>query len=340
MAVRIKDIAEYLELSPATVSMVLNGKPGFSEATRAKVFEAAKKLGYTLPTVRRDFPAPGESLPFVIYKHHGRVVAETPFFSSITEAIQREAKKSGYNLSVHYINGPENLTSQELTAITGRSRVGLIVLATEMERAQAEIFNTLQVPVVFLDNAMMGVKANKVLMGNSQGVYDAVAALHAAGHRTVGHLKSSVYISNFKERKTGFSIAVKDFGMEHRREWTARLAPNIEDAYQEMLEFCDKTAEMPTAFFADNDIIAAGAMKALEEKGYRLPQDISVIGFDDIPYCSIVEPNISTMQVDTKNIGRVAVQLLLANHDFHQKIEIETKLILRDSIETLEQSVE
>ena len=373
MPPRIKDIAELVGLSPSTVSMVLNNRPGFSDETRSKVSEAAKLLRYHTVSAKRANPHTKANIPFVIYKKHGKVVAETPFFASLIEAIEREAKNNGFNLSIHYLNENEGFSQENLNNITALSERGILVLATEMDRADCAVIENFGVSYVLIDNTMLGVSADKVLISNCQGAYAAVEKLAACGHKRIGYIHSSVWISNFDEREMGYRLALREHGLEFRGEWVARVGSTHDTAYKDMLEYCDNamgrmpggtsggmpgsmsggtsggmpggmsgsmpggvSGGMPTAFFADNDIIAMGAVKALTERNYRIPDDVSIIGFDDMPYCTMMSPNLSTMRVDTNSIGALAVRLLLEGNAFRQKIEVETKYIDRQSVKHMD----
>ncbi len=333
MSSRIRDIAEYVGLSPATVSMVLNNRPGFSDETRERVMEAARQLNYQPTSTKRSVDQ-SESLPFVIFKRHGEVVAETPFFASLIEAIEGEAKNNGYNLSIHYLNAGL-VQAEGLKSVAGRTDNGILVLATELKRPDWSALGELSVPYVLIDNAMLGVSADKVVIGNRQGAYHAVEELYNCGHRRIGYLHSAVWISNFEDREIGYRLAMSDLGLTVREDWVARVGSTHDTAYEAMLAYCAKQPEMPTAFFADNDIIAMGAMKALRERSYAIPEDISIIGFDDMPYCTMVTPNLTTMRVDTHSMGAVAVKLLLDKNDYRQKVEVETELIRRQSVRRL-----
>lgn len=332
---RIKDIAHHVGLSPATVSMVLNNRPGFSEETRIRIMEAAKELNYQVASTKRLRGELNENLPFVIYKRHGEVVAETPFFASLIEAIESEAKENGYNLSVHYLRARDGAHVESLRNIAMRSESGILLLATELEREDCSALDSLNVPFVLIDNAMMGVNADKVLINNRQGAYDAVEELYRCGHRKIGYIHSAVSISNFEERDIGYRVAMRECGIEVQESWIAHVGSTHETAYNGMLSYCKANTDMPTAFFADNDIIAMGAMKALREMNYSIPDQVSLIGFDDMPYCTMVTPNLSTMRVDTRSIGYVAVRLLLENNSFRQKVEVETELVRRQSVRVL-----
>lgn len=333
MPPKIKDIAKLVSLSPATVSMVLNNRPGFSEETRNRVLEAARELNYQPSSTKRIATELSETLPFVICKRHGRVVTETP--SALIEGIESQAKSDGFKLSVHYLYMDHGTAINELHAIVAQSKMGFLMLATELERTDCEALDMFAVPYVLIDNSMLGFSADKVLIGNRQGAYAAVNELYRCGHRKIGYLHSSVWISNFAEREVGYRMALREKGIEAPKEWVAHVGSTHEEAYSDMLNYCDQCTDMPTAFFADNDFIALGAMKALRERGYNIPGDVSLIGFDDTPYSTIVTPNLTTMRVDMHSIGKEAVRLLLKKNSYRSLVEVEVTLVRRQSVRTI-----
>lgn len=328
---RIKDIARLVGLSPATVSMVLNGRPGFSEETRSRVVDAAKELNYQPSGTRKPRLELGESLPFVVCKRQGEIGAETSFFASLIESVECEAKENGFNLSVHYLRSCDS----DLRDLAARSERGFLLLATDLEKSDVAALDGINRPFVLIDNAMIGVRANKVLINNRQGAYDAVAELYACGHRRIGYIHGEVNIPNFEERELGYKMAMRDLGLEVSPQWIATVNGSHEEVCQGMIDYCHATDDMPTAFFADNDIIAMGAMRGLRESGYSVPEQVSIIGFDDMPYCTMVTPNLSTMRVDMRSIGCIAVRLLLSNNSFCQTIEVETELVRRESVKDI-----
>lgn len=273
--------------------------------------------------------------PFVIYRKHGQVLTETPFFSSIIEGIENEARAGGCQISLHYLSSQSEDANQELANICRVAERGVLILATEMTAEDCMIVDNLGIPYVLIDNAAEGVIADKVLINNYEGAGLAVKQLFLHGHQTIGYLHSAVWINNFSEREAGYRSAMDRLGLPVRNEWIARLGSIHEHAYTDMLAWLDYTKNLPTAFFADNDIIAMGAMKALRERGFDIPQDISILGFDDMPFCTIVEPNLSTMRVDTHAIASLAVRLLLQRNPFKQKIELSTVFVARDSVRML-----
>lgn len=175
-----------------------------------------------------------------------------------------------------------------------------------------------------------------VVINNSQGAYCAADYLVRMGHRRIGYLHSSVSISNFAERAAGYQKALEAYGISVEERYVLRLSPMSAQGYQDMVRILEQKPELADAYFADNDIIAAAAMKAFREYGYRVPEDISIVGFDDMPLCDIMNPPLSTMRVDKRQLGRTAVKCLLTrmNGEKHgkMKIALQTALVCRESV--------
>lgn len=336
MALKIKDIADMLNISPATVSLVLNNRPGISEETRQKVLKLVEQMGYNTNLLSKPALKHNKNIRFIVYKKHGLVVSDTPFFSELMEGIDQEARNDGYNLIISYVNEAENNKMEVLRIIEENPMDGILLLATEMQREDLQPFIRLNQPMVLLDSYFPSEKLDTVVIGNSQGAYDAVKHLVLKGHREIGYLHSANRINNFDERESGFLKAVEEHGLKLNKRNILMLDSTLDGAYRDMSKLLRADIKLPTAFFADNDIIAFGAVKALKEKGVKLPDDISVIGFDDMPFCQIAEPPLTTMKVFKNRMGRLAVKRLIdrieENFEETVKIEVMTDLVERRSV--------
>ena len=342
MALRVKDIANMLNISPSTVSLVLNNKPGASEETRQKVLRIVKDMGYDTNMLSKPALRNNKGIRFIVYKKHGNVVADTPFFSSLMEGIDLEARKNGYNLLVSYINEKEN-KAEVLRIIEENPLDGLLVLATEMNSEDIKPFILFGIPVVVIDSYFETEKLDTIVINNEQGAYEATKYLIDFGHRDIGYLKSSTWIKNFEERQDGFSKALLENGIKIREDNVLKIESTMDGAYRNMVDILKKDIVLPTAFFADNDIIAFGAMKALKEYGVKIPQDISIIGFDDMPFCNMVDPALTTIKVFKERIGMLAVERLISKieKDIYEsiKLEVATVLVERKSVININETI-
>ena len=159
-----------------------------------------------------------------------------------------------------------------------------------------------------------------------QGAYLATNYLIDKGLGEIGYLRSSYPIGNFEERADGYYKALRHHDLPTSHPYVHRLTPSMEGAYTDMSEILREKPPVAPAYFADNDLIAAGAMRAFKEFGYKIPEDISIVGFDDTPICDFLEPPLTTMEVPKKRLGELAVLRLL------QKIAGETKVMIKTEV--------
>jgi LacI family transcriptional regulator len=330
MPVTAKEIALRLGVSAATVSMVLNNRPGIGEVTKQKILDMVRELGYEKKQVRIVQAQP-QSLNLVIYKKHGDVVSDTPFFAELIQGIELRTRKSGFNLLVSYFYESQN-HAEQFNAILASSCRGIILLATEMVSQDMETFASLEIPLVILDNSFSDIDRDSISINNIRGSTQAVKYLKQLGHTRIGHLRSSVNINNFYERREGYLRALTN-GVNPV--YTIAISSTSDGAYRDMKKHLASGPEIPSAFFADNDIIAISCIRALREEGCRIPGDVSIIGFDDIPAAAAIDPPLSTMGVPKKSLGILAVERLIKRIGKETsetvQISVNTTLVVRSS---------
>lgn len=338
---RVADIAKIVGVSSSTVSNALNNRKGVSGEKKQEILKIAKEMGYER-NVRKRADA---TLRFVIFKRHGAVVDDTPFFSQLIKGIETESKKFGYNLIVTHMNVREFEDDDSLEKFKSDSSEGIIVLATELIAADLQYFKSVEVPIVMLDSCFRGESLDCVTINNEDGIYQATKYLIDNGHRKIGLLHSANYISNFYYRRKSFYTTMSDSGLSVDPSHEVHLTSTMEGAYKDMKAYLSGAkGELPEAYVAENDIIAIGAMRALNEAGVRIPKDISIIGFDDMPFCDVCTPRLSTIQVEKEAMGKLAVQTLVGKikgtHTLPIKIQACTKLIERESVRRIENAPE
>ena len=329
----IREIAKLAGVSPSTVSMVLNKKHGISEETREKVMDVIEKNGYSPKSQNGQTKIKG-NIRFIKYKRKGLIVERNgDFISRVIDGVEDEARNNGFNLSI--TNVSSNSFEDMIDSINDEEVDGIIFLGTEFDSADAQLLQRLKAPVVVLDNQFKYQDFDAVVMDNEAGVYIAVEHFRSLGHTQIGHLSSALRTDNFTAREAGFKAAVEQLGMVYNPDHTFKLMPNADESFTMMSE-CIKTAKsLPTAFFADNDIVAIGAIRALKQAEIMVPDDISVIGFDDLPICQMIEPALTTVKILKKKMGQLAVSRLIdkltSGSDEKIKILVGAKLVVRQS---------
>lgn len=329
MKVNIKKISEITGFSQATVSNALNNKKGVNKETAEKIIQAAKDIGYL--TEQKI-----NGIKLVIYKTNGSIVNDSPFFSSLISGIEAESRSFGLNTIFYNLDRSDPEYDIRMNELLNDPSSAMLVLATELEESEAEKLQSAMVPVLILDSWYEYLDFNAVLIDNTDAACKAVNYLIKMGHQKIGHLRGNYEIKNFYYRRQGFRRALKENGLAYNPAYTFALTPSMEGAQTEMEAFLDQKPQLPTAFFADNDMIALGAMRALQIKGYRIPEDISMIGFDDLPFCTISDPPLTTIHVYNYQMGCASVRRLMEmaqnEEDYKAKIQICSAFVERSSV--------
>lgn len=342
MKIRLEEIAKKAEVSVAAVSMALNDKKGVGEETKQRILAVAEEMGYM---DQRSEAASNDKidhkyLKFVALKKHGFVLSDTAFFAQLMEGIEKESKKKGYELLVSNINYKNENRNSIIDSIKADNVEGILVLGTELDNDDISILKELDKPFVIIDSYFEHEEVDCILMDNIKATHQAVQYLVESGHKVIGYLHSSVWIHNFAEREQGLKQVMEKINIPMEKTNTILLRPTLDGAYQDMREYLKqvKMEQLPTSFFADNDIIAFGAVRALQEKGVRIPEDISIVGMDDMPFCEFGNPRLTTVRVFKQAIGRASVRRIVEkieqidSEDCSQKIALGTELIVRESV--------
>ena len=334
--VTIANIAEACGVSPATVSLVLRDKPGVGEKTRRRVLETARSLGYIPPAT-----SPRQSSATIL-KHIGLVMKVdqksspevnhfyTPVITGI-EAVcrQRQSHLLYANLLVDEHNQPLELPR----LLTDEQVDGLLMVGMELTEGLLAHLQQRALPIVLVDGYAANDRFDAVVTDNIKGGREATTYLIERGHRRIAIVGSSIdAYPSIRERREGYIQAMTAYGLEPlfgdsvlRQEEAAEVATRI------LVQHPDTTA-----FFACNDEVAIAIMKMMQKLGKRVPEDISVIGFDNIMLAQHVTPALTTMRVDKMSMGRLAAQLMFNRLEYPKSTYactiIQPQLIERESV--------
>lgn len=325
----LKHISEITGFSVATVSNALSGKRGVNPETAAAVLKVARETGYlTTQNIKR--------LKLVTVRSGGKILDDTPFFSSILEGVSEECTADGFELSFFTLDLESPLFQDQLKQLSADMNSAIILMGTEMTGTEYRYFEALSNPIVTLDYWCPNRRYNGVEFNNFDSARAATEHLIAMGHQKIGYLRGEYRIRAFRERERGYKAVLEVQGLEYNPCFSVTLSTNMDGAFRDMAAHLAASPDLPTAFFADNDIIALGAMKALQDAGLRVPQDVSVIGFDNLPYCRISVPSLTTMDAPARQMGRMAVRRMkdvLSQRDVTiTRTQICATVVERDSV--------
>lgn len=351
----IEQIAKIAKVSKSAVSLALNNKPGVSESTRNTILEIAKSYGY-IPRVmiKADQVYDPVKVIRVVAFIKQEIVNEgyhhEPFFSELISGLEEENRKQGYTLFFSSIDGEHFLSELQRLELEFHSS-GILVIGTNLSEEESLMIHEAYPVSVILDTCYPHVPGNFVVMNNLLGGTQAANYLISQGHRILGYVESKVRISNFDERKKAFVRELENHGLILSKSNVFQVSPIMENAQLDFTSILERRKELPTALFCESDNIAIGVLKALQKFGLSVPDDISIIGFDDIPHCTIVSPPLTSIRVQKDVMGAEAIKKLIqlitlfneqkeskkipnyASHDF--KIIIDTSVSVRESVKSL-----
>jgi len=318
--------------------LALNNKPGVSKETRDKIL--ALKYGDDYNPIEHQEK---KNILLVVHKKHGIVISDTPFFMSLTETIQHVVADYGYSLKILHVNDSVS-TKTKKENIIQQDALGFLLLGTELQDSDIEYYKGLKKPLVIIDSWFPNFDCDSVLMNNCNGIYQALNYAKSKGHKKIGFLKSSVCCNNFIERLEAFQFYSKKLGLKVKDQYIFEMPCTSEGVFNGMVEKLKELSEekdFPTLFICSNDIMAIGLINAANSCNVRIPEDISVIGFDDMPIANYLQPPLTSIQIDQKEIGVQSISLLLnkINNSISQGkgmlIQVGVKLIERDSVKEL-----
>jgi LacI family transcriptional regulator len=299
----IKDVAARAGISYTTVSHVVNGTRPVSDQVRRKVEAAIAELGYVPSGVARSLRARATGTLGLLVPN-----ASNPYFAELARGIEDHAERNGY--SVILCNSDDDIDKQlrYLRVLLERRIDGLIVATVASDAAFAQALANLQVPLVLVDRSLEGVNADQLRVDHEQGAYLATRHLLELGHRRIVCIGGPASTQVAQLRAAGYQRALDEAGVAAQAVVDCPFTSPAGHAAAQMLLAAEPR---PTAIFAGNDMIALGVLRAAAERGLQVPQQLSVVGFDDIEVSRYLHPALTTVGQCIGALGeQVAARLL------------------------------
>lgn len=335
----IRDIAQMSGVSRGTVSKVINNYDGVSELTKRKVLEVIDKTGYQPTFSARSLATKKSSLIGLIYAGKINVEFNHPFFNEVISSFQKTLGAMGYDIII-FSNEMFDKDSVDYLARSRHYRLDgcLIIAGEEVEEAVSELDKS-DIPCLGIDLELTGENSSYVMTDNFKVSQLAVEYLYLNSIRDVGYIagKDSSDISN--QRLEGFLQTMSQFGMTAQPQWI-KHGNFFESSGYEAMEVILQGESLPKAIIAASDMMALGAMRAIKDYGLRIPQDIQVLGCDDVEACRYMEPALTTIKQDKQKIGRLAAIKL---NDLINGVTglrpslVDPELVIRNSSGTVEE---
>lgn len=325
----IVDVAAKAGVSFGTVSRVINNDVHVRPATRERVLQAMEQLGFVANRQARSLAGGKTGAVGLLVPDLG-----TGYIGEIIRGIDAELTLQELDLILYTTH---RTASKEANYVANLAQGMVDGLLLVLPRNPADYVGTLtqrNFPFVLIDHQGTGKECPAVGATNWQGAFDATEHLLKLGHRRIGFITGSMDLGCAQDRLAGYRAALRTHHVPFTDELIYEGTFFQPDGFTGALALLD-VPDPPTAIFASNDVMAMGAMDAIRQRSLRVPDDIAVLGFDDIPQAELVRPALTTIQQPLEKMGRVATQMLLdlleAPESKIQRIELPTKLIIRDS---------
>ena len=333
--VTIKDIARHLQVSAATVSNALNNKPGVGEAARNNILKLAKEMGY-----QPNYFAKGlvSRQSYAI----GLVITNIadPFYPELALGVQEKANASGYSTMLFNTNHSIENEKRVIQMLGSKGVDGVILSTVQQDDPNIVILDELKIPYVLVNRLILNPKEashiDSVSLDNYGGSYKAATHLCNLGHTRIsiiaGDMESSTAIARTKGARDAFS----EFGISIPPEWFVVCGYTKKNAY-DATRYILNRRERPTAFLAQDDNMALGVREAAFESGFKIPEDIALVGFNDISFSSLQGIELTTVRQDQYAMGLTGAEMLIKKLQHSDRpgvsnnIVMETELVIRKS---------
>ncbi|RXG12013.1 LacI family transcriptional regulator [Leeuwenhoekiella aestuarii] len=330
----IHDLARELNYSASTISRALKNHKSISKKTTQLIQKAAKEQGYRPNSIAASLRKNKSKTIGVLVPKISR-----PFGSNLISGIETEARKKGFNVIISQSN--DSITNEIANSkALFDSRVGGIIASLSMETQNTDHFNQFvdqDIPVVFVDRVPKDFPSYHVIIDNYTAAYRATEHLIEQGCKRIAHFAGSQHINVYSERRRGYVDALKKYNLPVDEELIIYMNSLSFEEGQQYTEVLYNLASPPDGIFSSNDTAAVSAIIYLKKSGYKIPEDVAIIGFNDDPISSIVEPPLSTVYHPAQKMGELSTRRIL-EHSVNEGTEIakeisvmDTHLILRAS---------
>ncbi|EKF9476955.1 substrate-binding domain-containing protein [Vibrio cholerae] len=327
----MKDIARLAGVSTSTVSHVINKSRFVSDEIAERVNNAAQQLNYAPSALAR-------SLKMNRTKTIGMLVTTStnPFFGEVVKGVERSCYHQGYNLILCNTEGDNQRMKASINTLLQKRVDGLLLMCSTLEGERLDVFDRYpDIPIVVMDWGPILFASDKIQDNSLQGGYMAAKHLIECGHKEIGCITGPLIRNQAQMRYEGYKRALAEAGIAINPDWIVESDFECEGGYQAFEKLYER-GKLPSALFVSNDMMAMGVIQAASQRGLRVPDDLSLIGYDDVHIAKFMTPALTTIHQPKYRLGKAAVDTLLyrlENPDTTaQVVQLEPTLVVRSSV--------
>jgi LacI family transcriptional regulator len=326
----VRDVAKQAGVAPITVSRVVNNSGYVSEETRARVEAAIADMGYVPNVLARSLRSRRTDTLALILTD-----ISNPFWTTVVRGVEDAASNAGFNVILCNTDESEAEQDKYLRVLLQKQVDGVLLVPARSALEPIQFVQSQDTPVVVLDRLIPDVQADTVHCDSEGGAHQLTRLLLSLGHRRIAVLSGPQGVSTAEDRVAGYQRALKEAGLDVDPALVYYGQFSLESGYT-MTQRVLAATPRPSGLFAGNNFIAIGALRALRDAGLQVPEDLALVGFDDLPADLVVDPFLTVVAQPAYEMGRRATELLLARlsgeaPEAYQEIVLPTELIVRQS---------
>lgn len=337
--VKLLDIAKKLNVSTSTVSKALNNRSGVNPQLRKKIIEVAKEMGYEGNIFAQSLRTKKTSIIGLIIPD-----VSNYFFGKLVMSIEKILYDRNYNYILSNTDESEEKEMEYLKTYLQYGVDGIITVTSSKSKKNRLVrfyrdFISNGKPVVFIDRYIESLSSSYVILDNEGASYDAVRYLNENGHKKIGIITGPKNIFTSEMRLKGFLNAIKDLNLIFKNEWLIRGNYSIQTTKKKIKALINKSKELPTAILALNNLMAIGAIEVFLENGFKVPEEISILTFDDMPWHKFFKIPLTSINQPIEEMGVLAATILLENINskklINRQVVLKGNLIERSSVKKI-----
>ncbi len=305
----MKDLAKLLGVSRQTVSAVLNNKDWVSQETRERVLKAIREYNYAPNQHAVSLTGKGTKLLGVVLRD-----ISNPFYTQIAMGIESVARASGYSILYHNTFENHDYEVDAIRSLVSFRVSGIIISPIQLgvDLSHLQHVSSLGIPIVSIDK-LPDIQCHSISFADRDAAFKATCYLADRGHNKIAFIKGPESAASAKERLLGFTDCVEKRSLNLKDEWLVDPGTTEKGRHDAIFKLLKDASSRPTAVFCFNDLLAVSVYKAAHELGIRIPQDLSVVGFDDIEIASLLGPPLTTVRTDSYKVGEEAARLIMTD---------------------------
>lgn len=334
--VTIYDVAKKAGVSAATVSKVLNDYPDVSLKTIAKVQKICKEVGYRPNSVARSLVTRRSNTIGVFFTDQFNSSFRHPFLQEVMVSFKTIVGQAGFDLLFFSEESSDNEMNSYYNRARYRNVDGILIMGVPRNDPNLGQLSQSSLPCMAIDIDLFGPRAGYISSDNTNGAIEVVDYLVSLGHKHIAFIADGFSTKPGHDRLIGFRTGMNKNNLTIESEWILFGDFSEASGYNACKKIL-KSKNLPTAIFCAGDMMALGAMRAINEVGLKVPEDISIIGFDDLPLLAMIKPSLTTVRQNKELLGKMAGEELLKminNPSYFPEIssEVKTKLVIRETV--------